>query len=126
MSTTPEPQPVLECGAIVLRVLRNSGWMKDPSLAFLLRPDEIDTGLSVTWNMSIEDARNGFKKCYGALSLHVGRVRNLNLDVVPDEPQHANVKGLPHDNTKEAERFASLLAQQAREACELKLYKREE
>jgi hypothetical protein len=126
MCTTPETLPVLDCSVIVLRILRNSGWTKDLSLAFLLRPEEIESGLSVNWNTTVEEARNGFKKCYGALSLHVGRVRNLNLDVVPDEPRHALIKGLPHDNVKEAERIASLLAQQARPACELKLYKREE
>src|ERR1051326_117209 len=126
MGTTAQPLPALECNVIVLRVLRNSGWVKDPSLAFLLRPDEVDSGLSVNWNMSVEEARKGCKKCYGAYSLHVGRVRSLKLDVVADEPHHALIKGLPHHDTREAERLASLLAQQSRPACDLKAYKKED
>jgi hypothetical protein len=47
--------------------------------------------------------------------------------VVPDEPIHANITGLPYKekDAKEAERLASLLAQQARVVGELKLYKNE-
>jgi hypothetical protein len=104
----------------------NSKQMKELPEAFLIRHDELDSGLSVNWNMTCDEARNQFEKCYGVVTLHVGRVRSLNLDVVPDEPQHANIKGLPYkeDSPREAERLANLLAQQARPCGELRLYKR--
>ena len=104
----------------------NSKQMKELSEAFFLRADEVDSGLSVNWNMTPEQARDQFDKCYGTVSLHVGRVRTLNLDVVPDEPTHANLTGLPYKESepREAERLANLLAQQAREAGDLRLYKK--
>jgi hypothetical protein len=56
------------------------------------------------------------KRCYGVVSLHVGRVRDLGLDVVVDEAPHANITGLPRqtDDVLRAERLASQLAKQAR------------
>ncbi|MBI3469570.1 MAG: hypothetical protein HY000_41745 [Planctomycetes bacterium] len=50
------------------------------------------------------------------LSLHVGRLRDIGLDVVPDEPQHANITNLPYpqDDPVTAERLAGLIARQAR------------
>jgi hypothetical protein len=126
MVANPEPLPAFDCTVIVLRVLMNSKQMKELSEAFFLRADELDSGLSVNWNMSPEKARDQFEKCYGTVSLHVGRVRTLDLDVIPDEPTHANVTGLPYkeNDPKAAERLANLLAQQARAAGELRLYKR--
>ena len=55
-------------------------------------------------------------KCHGVVSLHVGRVRDLQLDIVVDESPHANIAGLPRqeDDRTKVERLASLLAQQAR------------
>jgi len=125
MATIPESFSPFDCSEIVFRVLMNSKQMKELSEAFFLRADEVNSGLSVSWNTTPEEARSQFSKCYGAVSLHVGRVRNLSLDVVPDEPNHANITGLPHKETdpKEAERLANLLAQQARPCGELKLYK---
>lgn len=92
-----------------------------------MREDEIESGLSVHWNCTPEQSREDFSKCYGVLSLHVGRVRTLALDVIPDEATHANITGVPYKetNAKEAERLASLLAQQARVCGELRIYKRE-
>lgn len=125
MSTSTAPIQPFNCSVIVYRILMNSRQMKDLSEAFFLREDELDSGLSVNWNMTPDQAREQFDKCYGVISLHVGRVRNLNLDVVPDEPQHANITGLPYkeQSPREAERLASLLAQQARAVGELKVYK---
>lgn len=103
----------------------NSKQMKELSEAFFIRPDDVG-GLSVSWNTTPEEARNQFLKCYGAVSLHVGRVRDLLLDVVPDEPHHANITGLPNkeNDPKKAERLANLLAEQARPCGELKVYKK--
>jgi len=51
--------------------------------------------------------------------LHVGKVRDIGLDIVPDRPTHANIMGVPFregegGNEAEAERLARLLAEQAR------------
>lgn len=125
MAANPEPLPPFECAMVVLRVLMNSKQMKELAEAFFLRADDLDSGLSVNWNMTPEEARAQFEKCYGTVSLHVGRVRSLALEVIPDEPQHANIVGLPYkeEHPKEAERLANLLAQQARAVGELRLYK---
>lgn len=126
MSTGTVPIQPFDCSVIVYRILMNSKQMKELSEAFFLKEDELDSGLSVNWNVIPDQARDQFDKCYGVVSLHVGRVRNLNLDVVPDEPQHANITGLPYKEQfpREAERLASLLAQQARAVGELKVYKK--
>jgi hypothetical protein len=106
----------LDCTIIVLRALRASSWVENLFEAFLLRAEDRDTGVSVFYECSIERCRNSLKKSYGVVSLHVGKVRTLGLDVIPDELTHANITGLPYkeDNPAEAEHFANLLAKQAR------------
>jgi hypothetical protein len=108
--------PALECTDIVLRALRASSWVDNLHEAFLLRAGERDTGISVSYNCSPDVCRNTLQKSYGVVSLHVGKVRTLGLDVVPDELSHANITGLPskEDNPAEAEHVANLLAKQAR------------
>jgi len=84
--------------------------------AFFRRPAPRDEeGLSVDTN-SARSCHQTLNKCHGVVSLHVGRVRDLSLDVVADAPTHANIDGLPRreDNPAEAERLASRLAKQAR------------
>jgi hypothetical protein len=112
----PMPQPALACDQIVYRVLASAKLLDFLPQAFLLRLRDKDTGLSISYNCTLDEARYSLTRSYGVLSLHVGRVRTLNLDVVPDEPQHANIIGLPYkeDNPELAERMASLLAKQAR------------
>jgi len=83
--------------------------------AFMLRPDEKDSGLSVNFDCTADEARtNGiaFSKTYGAASLLTGAVTELKLGVEPDEPQHANITGIPYkeDDEAKAEWFASQLA----------------
>jgi len=48
--------------------------------------------------------------------LHVGHVRDMQLDVAVDAPPHANISGLPYkeDDRTTAEYLASQLAKQAR------------
>jgi hypothetical protein len=106
----------LGCHTIVYRAVAAAGWLENPPDAFMLRPTEKDTGLSVSYNCTVDECRYTLAKSYGVLSLHTGRVRALNLDIIPDEPQHANITGLPYkeDDPLEAERLASLLAKQAR------------
>jgi hypothetical protein len=115
MGSTSELIP-LDCTVLLLRALRAASWVDNLHEAFLLRSEEIKTGLSVSHSCSIAECRNTLKKSYGVVSLHTGRVRLLGLDVLQDEAMHANVTGLPYkeDNPAEAERFATLLAKQAR------------
>lgn len=114
----------LECHDIVLRaVLRSQNIDRENNRvlaqAFLLRTSRDGTKeetVSVSYDCSPAVCAAGFDKCYGVASLHVGRVRNLGLDVVPDEPHHASIVGLPHpnDDPAKAEHMASLLRAQAR------------
>ena len=109
----------LECHDIVLRALIRAAHIDREkkcvlAAAFMLREDE--ESLSVSYDCTPQVCAAGFKKCYGVASLHVGRVRDLGLDVIPDEPNHASIVGLPHKeyNQVEAEHFASQLRRQAR------------
>lgn len=114
--------PPIECGEIVYRALsraagRNPDTGEPISVAFIRRAAPRDaSGLSINYNCDSEHCRNSLKKCYGVVSLHVGRVRSLDLDVIPDEPQHGNITGLPRKEEDEvqAERLASALVRQAR------------
>jgi hypothetical protein len=58
---------------------------------------------------------------FGIASLHVGKVRAIDpaLDVVPDSPTHANVKGLVYreDDEAKAQFFADKLSEGARICC---------
>lgn len=109
----------LECSDIVLRaILRathiDSVTKKPISAAFMLREGE--ERLSVSYDQSPQECAAGFKKCCGVASLHVGRIRDIGLDVIADEQHHAGIVGLPskEDNIAEAERLASRLQRQAR------------
>ena len=113
----------LPCSAIVYRAMARRKWIdKSDKLhhvlpaAFMLRPAPKDPqGLSVDME-SPRSCHRTLKECFGVVSLHVGRVRDLGLDVVVDESPHANVTGLPREaeNRTESEHLASLLARQAR------------
>lgn len=109
----------LECADIVFRALIRATHIDRISrqvlaAAFLLRPNE--QGLSVSFDCTPADCAAEFNRCYGVATLHVGRVRALGLDIIPDEPNHANITGLPYqdDNPAEAERLARQLQAQAR------------
>lgn len=111
----------LACSTIVYRAMARKNWVDATTqsilpAAFMRRlPPADEDGLSV----DIHSARScslALNKCHGVASLHVGRVRNLGLDVVVDEPPHANITGLPSttDDAARTERLASQLARQAR------------
>ncbi len=112
-------QHTLQCSDIVFRALlrathidRKTGHIL--AAAFILRANEC--GLSVSFDCTPEECAAHFKTCHGVVSLHVGRVRNLGLDVIPDDTHHANIVGLPHPEEKpaEAEHVARQLQAQAR------------
>lgn len=85
--------------------------------AYIRRPNDTD-GLSVNLASActIEEARTKLRECHGIASLHVGRVRDIGLDVKQDSIDHANIIGVPSsaDHPKEIEHIARLLAKQSR------------
>ncbi len=102
----------------LLRVLLRSAEVKDPRTAFFIRNDERD-GLSVNFDLTPEEAQARFKTTYGVRRLRVQSVRGLALEVVPDDINHANVKGIPHKDDDPAR--AEFLAGRLLEASELVL-----
>jgi hypothetical protein len=96
------------------RVLLSAKQADDLHEAFLLRKDEKGSGLSVNFDCTADEARmqDCFSKTYGVASLIVRIVKELDLDVVPDEPRHANIVGIPYkeDDEAKAEWFASQLS----------------
>ncbi len=120
VSTTLEPYP---CNKIVYRAIISESWLKAGKTvvkhqAFRRRRDKDPTGITV--NPTPLDCTEGLTDpIEGVLSLHVGKVRDIGLDIVPDRPTHANIMGVPFregegGNEAEAERLARLLAEQAR------------
>jgi hypothetical protein len=111
----------LGCETIVYRAIARKKWIDPASqrvlpAAFFRRPPPKDEdGLSVDV-VSPNSCASVLRDCFGVASLHVGRIRNVGLDVVVDESPHANITGLPcsADDQTEAERLASQLARQAR------------
>jgi hypothetical protein len=108
--------------AIVYWVLLRKTWIdKDTGMiqpdAFFLRKNKNEQGISVNIAKvySPEQSAARFTNCYGVISLVVGNIRSLGLDVVRDSISHANIVGLPYreDNRVLAERFADLLAEQS-------------
>ncbi|HEY9833198.1 MAG TPA: hypothetical protein V6D26_21780 [Stenomitos sp.] len=117
-----ESQP-LPCSAIVYRALLKKSWINEDTGAvkadaFFLRERDLHSGLSVNiaTTCSPQQCAAPWKGCSAVASLHVGRIRDIGLDALPDSETHANIKGLPYreDNLAEAERFAGLLAKQSR------------
>jgi hypothetical protein len=111
-----EPLP---CSTIVYRAIRPK-WVDPESrtvlpIAFNRRPAPYDEkGLSVDIH-SAQSCAEALKKCKVA-SLHVGRIREIGLDVVVDEAPHANITLLPREEEDRtaANRLAFELARQAR------------
>lgn len=132
--------PALECEAIVWRLVRKKAWIDKDTIdadikvilpdAYVRRKDVDMDGLSVGIEAvcTLQEFKSSLNKVHGVVSLHVGCVRDLGLDVVPDDPHlvaeqgrkydpcHANIVNIPYveDDPKEAERLAGLLARQSR------------
>ena len=124
--------PPLPCSAIVYRAILNKRFIdrhnnnRITSGAFFKRLKESGNdrkGLSVDLanQCTIEEVRAPFRACFGVATLHVGRIRDIALDVEQDTPKHANITGVPYkeDDLVQAERLAGLLAKQARLAWSL-------
>jgi len=99
----------------LLRALLNKKAVDNLPDAFLLRADERDSGLSVSIKSTAQECRALFKKTYGVARLAVSHVRELDLTVIPDEPNHANIVGIPYkdDDPERAEWLAGRLAERA-------------
>lgn len=111
----------LPCSAIIYRALLRKQWIeldtgRVKADAYFLRDLERALSVNIAETCSPKQCANRFMKCFGIASLHVGRVRDIGLDVVRDSLDHANITGLPYrgDNVIEAERLAGLLAKQSR------------
>jgi hypothetical protein len=118
MKNSYEPLP---CEAIVYRALLRKQWIDEDTGrvkadAYFLRPNEPGLSVNLASVCSPEQCAAKFRKCYGVASLHVGRVRDLGLEVEQDSPDHANITGLPYraEDPARAERLAGLLAKRSR------------
>jgi hypothetical protein len=113
MPSQDESVPVLSADETLLRVLRNRAALVEPHTAFFIRDSERESGLSVNFGMTPDDCRKQrhFNQTYGVRSLILGAVTGLNLGVVPDQPNHANITGIPHrdDDPRTAEFLAGQL-----------------
>jgi hypothetical protein len=99
----------------LLRALLKKSHLGSLPDAFLLRQDERDSGLSVRYDCTIEQVRLSFRRSYGVAQIKVANVTMLQLQVIPDEPTHAIIIGVPHkdDDPVKAEWIASQLAKSA-------------
>jgi len=109
--------PPLGDDEIVYRVVTKNSWFDQDTnellpIAFKLRTGE--HGISVSYNCTVREAHTSLNSTVGVARLVVGTIRGIDqrLDVVPDEPKHAEIQGVPHEEEDEelATYFADLLA----------------
>lgn len=120
----------LPCNAILYRLVLRSGWFDpdDPLRvqpdAFFKRPTDVD-GLSVfrADQIGIDECLCQLK-CFGAVSLHVGTLRDLGLEVIEDnaDGRKALITNLPFENPGNAqeEKLAGDVARTSRIVRHLK------
>jgi|ERR1019366_1170284 hypothetical protein len=111
MAAPGVPLRALVNADILLRALLRRAELDDPLTAFFIRNNERDTGLSVNFDMTPDECRAQFRTSHGVRRLLVQSVRELELEVIPDDAHHANVKGIPHkdDDPNRAEFLAGQL-----------------
>jgi hypothetical protein len=106
------PRALLDADTLLRALLRRAE-LEDPVTAFFIRNSERNTGLSVNFDLTADECRAQacFEKTYGVRSLLVQSVKELMLEIVPDDAHHANVKGIPHadDDPVRAEFLAGQL-----------------
>src|SRR5438105_4064607 len=97
-----ESSPLLgpyPCSKIVYRAALFRDWIKGHKIkkqAFYRLEKDL-TGVSV--NPTPEDcARELTDPIYGIITLYLGWVRNLGLEIIPDSPNHANIVEIPTRN----------------------------
>lgn len=115
----------LPCHFLVYRMIPSDAeWIEedgtlDPAIFYRKRRDSDGVSLATTVRAGLEVMKKFHRPVEGALSLHVGWVRNIDkLDVTRKRPTdtHAIIEGLPYidANPKEAERLADRLLKIAR------------
>jgi|SRR6266853_509212 len=125
-SSVPDPPEPFPCHFFVYRIIAYPFWIRpdgrlNPAIFFRKRKDVDGVSVSTTVQAGLERMT---RKVYGALSLHVGWVRNIDeLDVIrhpPSNENHAVITDLPYSDSdsdneiKEAERLARRLLEIAR------------
>ncbi|NER34284.1 MAG: hypothetical protein F6J93_09660 [Oscillatoria sp. SIO1A7] len=107
--------------AIVYRALLRKTWIERDgetvtTEAYLLRPNEIGLSVSIASVCSPEQCAAKFRNCYGVVSLEVGSIRELGLDVLQDSPSHGTIIRLPsrQEDPLGAVETADLLAERSR------------
>jgi len=116
----------LPCHFLVYRMIpSDAGWVDedgalDPAIFYRKRRDWDGVSLATSIRAGLDTMKKWSRRVEGALSLHVGWVRNIDqLDVTRKRTAdtHAVIEGLPysHDNPKEAERLANKLLEIARD-----------
>lgn len=114
------PAPLLpyECSQIVYRAATGSDWIKQGKIkkqAFYRRPNHDPNGLSCA-PTEADCTRHLIRPTHGTITLHVGRVRDIGLDIVPSDPTHANIVGVPYrDDANRA--LATYLAERLAEVA---------
>jgi len=105
--------------AIVYRALLRKQWIDENTgrvslNAYYLRKKKNEMGLSVRIASvcTPSECADRFRNCYGVVSLQVGSIRELGLDVVLDSQSHGQIVGLPYreDDRTTADRLADSLA----------------
>ena len=111
--------PALTHEEILYRVLKNRDYAdKGKPFAFLLGKHEVDSGLSVAFNCTSDQAEAVFESTFGSVSLVASKTAQIDglggskLAVIPDSPTHANITNIPHkdDYPTDALRIAEALA----------------
>lgn len=115
----------LPCSKIVFRTITRARDIQDGlplACAFHRRAGD-KSGLSVDYDVGVPDGCAVLidaKSKKAILSLHVGRIRDGRLDVIPDTISHANIINVPYyDDVAErelAEQIATMLVEQSRVA----------
>lgn len=106
MSGQPEhitDEQVLFCNDILYRPIIDKRWFNKETGEILdtafrrKKSDKEGLSVNIAKNYSVQQCidTNDYRECFAVGTLHVGKIRDLGLDVVPDAPHHANIKGLP-------------------------------
>jgi hypothetical protein len=136
LSGSEVPDPI-RCGEILYRALLKPQWIDPdnedrvtPEAFFRRRPikkkgsDEVDPrdqdGLSLFFRsrISAEESVHSFGRCYGLATVHVGKLRDHGLRVIPDpeDDRKVLIPNLPYENpgTKDEEKLVGNVAKTAR------------
>lgn len=108
----------IDCAAIIYRAVTRSGNMPPNGILsglFVRRPIVDEDGLSIDV-VGPKSCVSGLNKHYGAVSLHMGRVRSIALDGHIDKHPHGVITGVPwqDEDPLTAENIAHELAVMSR------------